>query len=191
MRKLVNGRPTITEVRSASGTLYPKTEYTWANVQPNSGVYIPYVQLQKGYTCDGDATCRITQSATTIDNYGNPTGIYNYGECPGGNCNNLNGDESATLISYVLDQNKNIFGVPKEVINSGFILSGGNYVLTTPYLKRQWLYYDNLPLGQVDKGNITQIEQWNSGGINPVTTISYDSYGNPVTITDPRGNSAH
>ncbi len=41
----------------------------------------------------------------------------------------------------------------------------------------------------MDKGNITRIEQWNSGGINPITTISYDSYGNPVTITDPRGNS--
>lgn len=51
------------------------------------------------------------------------------------------------------------------------------------------LYYDNLPLGQVDIGNNTKEENWVSGTAYKTTTKTYNTYGLVISLIDPRGNS--
>lgn len=48
-------------------------------------------------------------------------------------------------------------------------------------------YYDNLALGQVDVGNETKTEFWESGSDYASTTRSYNSYGIATQETDARG----
>ncbi|MEJ2221800.1 MAG: FG-GAP-like repeat-containing protein, partial [Desulfobacterales bacterium] len=42
---------------------------------------------------------------------------------------------------------------------------------------------------EAGSGNMLFREQWNDRGENPITRWTYDSYGNPVTETDARGNT--
>jgi len=38
-------------------------------------------------------------------------------------------------------------------------------------------------------GNLVSTENWLDGGTNPIVTMTYDGYGNPITLTDARGNT--
>ena len=46
-------------------------------------------------------------------------------------------------------------------------------------------YYEYEP----GSGNLLSQEQWLEGGVNPKVSMTYDAYGNPVSVTDAKGNT--
>jgi YD repeat-containing protein len=61
-------------------------------------------------------------------------------------------------------------------------------------LSEQWFYYDGngntfLPLGTVSKGNLKRVRgrQTPTNAAGPETRMTYDAYGNAITVTDPNG----
>lgn len=49
-------------------------------------------------------------------------------------------------------------------------------------------YYDNQSLGSVTTGNLTKQQDWVIGSTYVDTELTYDSYGNILTKTDPNSN---
>jgi len=69
-------------------------------------------------------------------------------------------------------------------------------------VEEKWLFYDDLGLGSVGRGNLTRIESWLSSSVVPApsctaapksscvtTEMAYDDYGNVIAVVDSEGRA--
>ncbi|MBU1131529.1 hypothetical protein KJ840_05355, partial [Patescibacteria group bacterium] len=114
------------------------------------------------------------------DAYGNINSEINYGQVNAANNGvylDIGSDRKNSSYQYAENSEKYIHSAPKNKILTD--QSGSNSTATD-------LYYDDLPLGQVDYVNLTK-EDMDIAGID--YEAGYNSYGLVVTSTDPLGNN--
>ncbi|MBI5421542.1 hypothetical protein HZA44_00190, partial [Candidatus Peregrinibacteria bacterium] len=128
---------------------------------------------------------RSIAKAFEYDSFGNPTVVTDYGEVT------LNGNDGSFADSgndllrqtttYAQNQANYVVGLASE---SKLMDQSGNQV------SDQRMYYDNLALGDVLKGNATKNETWlNTTDTFLAQTTDYDDFGLPIRQTNPRGFS--
>ncbi|OHA58443.1 MAG: hypothetical protein A2571_01535 [Candidatus Vogelbacteria bacterium RIFOXYD1_FULL_44_32] len=181
------GRIYRVEKYDSAGNLLTQEISRWGRVAlaVSAGLDRSFVPLLNNIkmTYDGDNSHRDVAEAYTYDNFGNLVRAENYGEVVAsddGSFSDLGSDKTTKILSYVTNSTTGILGLVRmeELRNN----NGAN-VAVKKY------YYDNLPIGAVQRGNLTKTESW-VGGTKWVTTAnSYDNQGLLKTSTDGRGYS--
>lgn len=187
---IFKGRPQRQETYDSNNTLFSKTVNTWdSQVLPNGARFV-FLKRKDNFVFDGNTTGRRTAEEFFYEEnpqYGNLTRAVQLGEVDLQTGENTIGNDTRTVETvYVRNTSspKWLIGLPGQTIVRD---NAGNIVRQT------WFYYDNHPNAndQPDKGLLTKKMDWAGGGaqdINPVTTYSYDAYGNLKTTVDPVGN---
>ncbi|OGX37530.1 MAG: hypothetical protein A3C53_04955 [Omnitrophica WOR_2 bacterium RIFCSPHIGHO2_02_FULL_68_15] len=175
------GRPFRTELKDASGALWTRTEQTWQSSEPYPGVRVVALAQTDALIFDGDATCRQVRSRFTYDQYGNVTRADEDGEV------GIAGDERSTLMTYTLNPSAWIVNKPQSIQT----LNANNTLVA-----QRRLYYDGATaLGAAPTlGNLTKEEEWlgptgSTGETWLGTTLTYDAYGNVLSVTDAKGRT--
>ncbi len=151
---------------------YFQTENEWISEQKN-GYYIIRLNSTKEYAYDSQfANPKVTQESYNYDGYGNIIKLSSLGDL------NLAGDEKYSYFEYIY----NIAGWIADKLKHVYSLDS-----SSTKIRESWYNYDNLN-NVVVKGDLTKKEEWLNGGINPVTTYAYDSYGNIISETDPNSH---
>ncbi|MBI2547802.1 VCBS repeat-containing protein [Candidatus Woesearchaeota archaeon] len=121
---------------------------------------------------DGQATAKSVKEEYMYDTYGNPYRTNYYGDL------SIVGDEKEEVYLYVYNPSAWIVDTPRSYELKDNI--GGRTIQQRAYS------YDNKGYGLAPtKGDLTKKEEWLAFGQNPITTYSYDTYGNKVTETNP------
>ncbi|MBN2306805.1 hypothetical protein JXD20_02370 [Candidatus Peregrinibacteria bacterium] len=173
------GRAYRTEAYDSNGQLVTATVNRFEHKTLDTDHYYPYLSQTLSQSFDGGMT-KATAKAFTYDDIGNVIQVIDYGEVvsnQNGNFTDTGNDLLKTLISYV---SQSAFPYENKTEGqSGTLLSDSK------------TYYDGLPLGQADKGNVTAQEAWlDSSGGWLRSEIEYNEYGLPTKTTNPRGYSA-
>ncbi|MBI4847635.1 MAG: hypothetical protein HY808_03540, partial [Nitrospirae bacterium] len=163
---IFKGLPYDQIIRDSSGNIYTRTYNTYQSTTPYTGVKFPYLYQKDDYLYDGTSTAKQARSLFTYDAYGNITRRYSYGDLA------VTGDERDEYTEYAYDTTNWKVSLP----NHSYVNDSSG---TTK--AQAWFTYDT-------KGNLLTKTNWLNGGINPVTTYTYDAYGNVQTIKDPRNN---
>ena len=171
------GRPYRTEAYDNNGQLVTSTVNRFEYRTLGADHYYPYLSQTLRQTFDG-GVAKATAKAFTYDEIGNVIQVVDYGEVSAsgtnGSFSDVGNDLLKTLISYVADS-----ALPYQNQVQG---------QTGALLSQSRTYYDDLPLGQKDKGNATAQESWlDSSGSWLRSEIEYNEYGLPVETTNPRG----
>ncbi len=165
------------KTNDASGNAYLETLDTW-NSSSSSGVFTNTLGSEKKYTYDGSASNpKIAQTDYTYDSYGNVTEESDLGDT------STNNDDRYIHKQYTYNTSSWIVNLPYDTYTNG---TGD-----TTKVSETWDYYDG-NTGLTDaptKGDLTKETKWLSGGTNPVTTYTYDSYGNKTQVTDDNSHS--
>lgn len=164
---IFKGLPDEQITRDSSGDIYTKTENTYESSSPYTGVDFPYLKQKDDYVYDGTATPKQARTDFEYDSYGNITRKYLYGDV------SITGDERDEYIEYNYDLTNWIVSLPSTTYVKDNI--------GTIKVQTWFTYYSGM-------GNLWKEESWLDTGANPVTTYTYDSYGNVETITDPKNN---
>lgn len=169
---------------TSAANLYSRTINKWARADYGDGRnFVKLVQWVK-QVFDGDSSHRDTAASTTYnDANGNVLISDNWGEVTGnsdGTFTDVGSDAATTTYSYAASSTLSTMSLPsRELMND----QSGSTVKDT-----KW-YYDSLSLGSVSKGNQTKEERLVSGSSYASTTKTYDTYGNVLVFTDPRGGT--
>ncbi len=164
---IFKGLPYEQITKDSAGNIYTRTYNTFQQVSPYTGVNFPYLAQKDDYIYDGVPTYKQAAVSFTYDSYGNITRKYLWGDV------SITGDESDELMEYTIDYTKWLFLPSHTYVNDSI-----------GALKAQaWSTYDT-------KGNLLIKTAWLNGGTNPAITYTYDSYGNRISITDPKTNPA-
>lgn len=181
----------------------------WGKVQltdddPESERHFPFLARQTQLQFDGGVNSRARAKEFSYDDFGNVIVEVDYGEVEingeAGDFTDILEDKITSTTDYVQNEAARIVTLPYQTESKDF---------ANNLIAEQRTYYDDLALGQVEKGNATKTEthsaasdfittqtQYNSQGLptqttNPrnfTTTVTYDSYNlYPITSTDPRG----
>ncbi len=97
-----------------------------------------------------------------------------------GSYTDIGEDDRTTTSAYATDATGVIKALPSTITLTD---TDGVTVSQTRYT------YDDLALGLVSTGNVTQQEVWISGTDYVTTGFTYDTYGNAITQIDPLGNT--
>ncbi|OGL47349.1 MAG: hypothetical protein A2W05_00960, partial [Candidatus Schekmanbacteria bacterium RBG_16_38_10] len=151
----------------SSGNIYTKTYNTYQYTNPYTGVNFPYLSQKDDYVYDGTSTPKQAAISFTYDSYGNITRKYFYGDV------SITGDERDEYTEYNYDTINWLVSLP----SSTYVKDSGGVTKAQAW----FTYYSGT-------GNLWKEESWLQGGTNPITTYTYDSYGNVWTITDPKNN---
>jgi len=157
------GRPLQIQQKDSQGNLLRETLYTWAISTLFLGVAYIHLDSLAANICDGNTPCKQTRTDYTYDLYGNTTSEEHQGDL------SVTGDEHSTHALYIYDLTNWIVATPSWLAIKD---------AASTIRKQSWLTYDIL-------GRLIQREDWLEGGINPVTTLGYDEYGNVTTVTNP------
>ena len=162
------GLPSETEIRDEQGDLYSKIVNTYESTSPHTDVIFPYLKQSDEYVYDGDGMSpRQATTNVVYDAYGNMTEKHLFGDT------SVTGDERDEYTNYYNDTSKWIVSLPDHTyVNDD----------TGTKVSEAWFAYDTT------NGNLLTETRWNDSGTDPVTTYTYDSYGNQDSITDPEGN---
>jgi RHS repeat-associated protein len=167
---------------SAATGIVVRREYNlWAS-EPFPGTQAGRAQLWLGFTERetydlGDNPPHLLVTANDRpDTYGNVTHTYTQGATPA--------DRVDTYTEYAVPL------APSHVHDKPWhttVWAGGTK------LSEQWFTYDGIdgngiPLGKVEQGNVKMVQAWLKDLPDPKTYMTYDAYGNVVSVTDPRGN---
>jgi len=154
-------------IRDSYGNVFDNVHKSYQATYPYSGCVFPYLLQSDEYLYDGSLSYKHTASWFEYDAYGNVTRKYNYGDTA------ISGDERDERIEYAYDTSRWIVSLPSHT-----------YVMDNEAnLKAQsWFTYYSGTTNLYTKTN------WLDNGVNPLTTYTYDSYGNLYTTTDPMGN---
>jgi YD repeat-containing protein len=156
---------------------YAKTVNTWSSSQSN-GSYTVNLTQEKNYTYDGTASNpKIKETDYQYDTYGNITKKSELGDT------GVSGDERYTYTAYTTNPTLWIVNTPSDT----YI----NKADDATKVSETWNYYDNNAnlTDAPSKGDLTKQVKWLSGGTNPTTTYTFDSYGNKTQETDANNHS--
>lgn len=177
------GKEARVELDDSLGNPYSATANLWsAEASTASGVYIARLDETDSYTYDGTASNPkvVTTLYQNYDNYGNPWLVIDEGDT------SVTGDETYVYNEYVYNPSLWIVGKPMHSYTSSAPCTSSSACSTK--LRESWFYYDRafswqnqLPFA----GNLTQREDWNNSGANPISTYYYDLSGNVIKKTDP------
>lgn len=137
-----------------------------------SGDNMIYLNETSSQIYDGEAIPFITNVTFEYDSYGNVQEINNLGDVA------VSGDEKFETFNYFY--NTTTFVVNKPSNYTLFESDDSTVVNQIKY------FYDNQISG-VNIGRLTKVENINNLGENPKTLYVYDSSGNVIILTDPRG----
>jgi len=179
------GRLLQKEVKDSSGNLFTKEVNTWDDTHPYTDVHFVFLSQEDDYVYDGDSSYKHTRKEYTYDSYGNLASITERGDM------GVSGDERKTVNEYVYNTTDYILNALSKstIYDSDF----------TTVRVEKYSYYDGATsiTTAPTKGLLTKEEKWlntasgcGTPGVctnNPKTAMTYDSYGNLATITDPRG----
>lgn len=171
------------ESYDSNGHLYSLTINKWESGDPGGGGRFAKLVQTLEFVYDGNSTHR--EKAETYvydDSTGNLTQKTTWGEVKGnndGSFTDIGADTYTTTITYAIGSGLNVAGLPSQEL---VVDQNANKVKEAKY------YYDELPLGSVDKGNVTREEDWKSGADYISTTRIYNALGLVSSATDPRGH---
>jgi YD repeat-containing protein len=154
--------------RDSSGNIYTRSVNTYETTSPYPEINFPYLRQKDDYIYDGTSTPKQARIEFWYDDYGNIIKKYFHGDV------SIVGDEREEYTEYNYDTTNWIVSLPVYT-----------YVKDSDGVIRARTWFTYYP----DTGNLWTKEQWLEGGTNPVTTYTYDSYGNIEIITDPEGNT--
>lgn len=175
--KELKGKEYKTEIYNQYGNIFSKSEnnynFTYKN---NNSVYVSQLKFSSSYLYDGiNETPIITNVSYKYDDYSNIINKINYGNIF------VSGDEKYENYSFIY--NNSLWILDKA---SKYQLFNSN----NEKLRETKYFYDNKEHGNLLKGDLTKTENWlDTGGGNPTTYYSYDSFGNLIKQTDALGNT--
>jgi len=179
----LKGKPLNLSVKNTSGQEFYQETYIWQTRKLSDGangdlrdVTFPF-QEQKIQTVleKGNGTPVTLKWEFGYDDFGNMTRQYAYGRTDTGW-----DDERITETVYTAAHTS---GQIAWILNKAVETSVTDE--TGARASHQRSYFDNLPLGQVGKGNLTKAENWVEENHYAVTVRNdYDIYGNVVTVYD-------
>ncbi|MHC4745412.1 MAG: toxin TcdB middle/N-terminal domain-containing protein, partial [Planctomycetota bacterium] len=189
----LKGRLIALETADADERLFLRAENLWIPQLVGTGID----QKQVFFACNKETVSRVYEGGNTpvtlkssfeYDDYGNLTAERNYGiidPClPAADPNHFRLGEDEVFVSseYICDPNLWMLGFKKSETVADF---DGNIKARTRS------YYDNLPLGQISKGNLTRQEDWldTEGRFIPTLTNEYDAFGNITRIINANGHA--
>lgn len=157
-----------------------------------AGTGTPYVTQSKHYFCDGAATynellsqmtngttsqskCKMAAVQFDHDGYGNVTGKHYLGDVL------IQGDEKDEYIDYTYNHSEYSTLTSKWVLSLPYTA----YTQVSGVTKAQaWFSYNTT------NGNNLTKTFWLQNGTNPVTTYTYDNYGNVSSVKDANNHLA-
>jgi len=197
------GKPYRTKTWEAAGVVYgneivnPESlkliSETTTSYEPDSDNIAPYFTPPKqidNYLYG--VVSKHTKTVYTFDDYGNMTREENYGDV-----NDPPPADRTIEKKYFYNTTDYIVGLPyRETVYEGIGTA-------TPKASHDY-YYDDLASCSAQatgnqtpvKGNLTRVQRWLDGGVNPEQWTAYDSYGNvlctrdPNSVRDPNGKIA-
>ena len=175
--KQLKGKEYKTETFDRNGNILSATENNFNFTAKDYGIFVTNLISTSNYQYDGTLTNpKIVNVSYKYDNYSNVINKPQFGDV------SINGDEKYENYTYAINLTPWILDKVSWHI---LFDSSYNKIRETKY------FYDNKEYGSVSsKGELTKTEQWlNTGGGNPTTTFTYDSFGNLYQQTDALGRT--
>ncbi|RJQ49681.1 MAG: hypothetical protein C4538_01680, partial [Nitrospiraceae bacterium] len=163
--------------KDSAGNILSKTVNTYQSSTPYANTSMPYLSQKDDYEYDGASTARQATVTFTYDSYGNVREKHFLGDVSNSN------DQRYEFTEYYLDgQIGNwLVSLPKNTCVSNVLITDCNEGSGNLKAKDSFTYYPNT-------GNLWTKTSWFNGGVSPVITYTYDSFGNVETITDAKNN---
>ncbi|HEX04304.1 MAG TPA: hypothetical protein ENH10_03990 [Bacteroidetes bacterium] len=162
----------------SNGNPYRSSVNEWLYDDTRGNYNVTYLNKSTDYFYDGsESNPKIASVWYTYDDYGNVIEKNLRGDTA------VSGDEKHEHAVYGVNETAWILRKPCHA-----------YLQDAAYanVSRSWLYYDDQSKCAVPlKGSLTKTESWLEGGENVNSSISYDSYGNVISSTNPRGYTAN
>ncbi len=180
------GRIYRQETLDGSGNMYRIILSKWDRSDLGNGRSFPFLSQAVTMQYDGGSTHNDTAVSYAYDQYGNITSEKNWGEVTANNDGTFSDIGSDTVIKenlYAQSSTGYITALPQQVT-----LKDGSGT----QLQQQRIFYDNLPLGQVAKGNMTKQEEWLNPGNRFIAAKqqTFNIFGLVTATTDPRGKTS-
>lgn len=184
------GKPYYTVVKHPLGI--PKKE-TWQKYGLHTLVTEPVIGRLSTFAYPAETVTRTTESSATTGTaevytydtaLGERTELQNRGfvaVSSNGSYTDIPGDTRYRFMAYATNISNSIVKPSREDIRTGASISDT--------IARIEYFYDNQPLGKVGSlGNLTKESRWiaGNGATVAATTYTHDSFGNVLTITNPR-----
>ena len=156
----------------SSGNLLAQSTYTVSYSTPFAGVYFPITAETDSYVGNKHSVVKYA-----YDSYGNLTQEQDLGDV------SVTGDERTLVTGYSASTGAYLVGysVTKQVFSglgtTGALLSDTSF------------YYDSTYSTNPTSGVLTKTDQWLSGGQDPISTTTYDVYGNVTDTYDALYNA--
>jgi RHS repeat-associated protein len=168
----LKGRLANVQTTDSLSIPYAKTENVWG-IATSSGVMTIRLDEEKEYTHDGaTASAKVKEVEYQYDSYGNVTKISELGDT------SISTDNRYIYNEYTASTSAWLVNTLKHTYR--------NDATDSAKMSETWLYYDQHS-GNSDAphfGDVTKEVRWLSGGSNPETNYTYDSYGNVATEKD-------
>jgi RHS repeat-associated protein len=189
----LKGKLIALETADIDDRLFLRAENLWVPQLVDTGIdqgqiFFAYNKESVSKLYEGGDTPVTLKSSFEYDDYGNLTAERDYGiinPClPTTDPNHfrLGDDEILVLFEYICDVNQWMLCFEKSRTITDL---DGNIKARTRS------YYDNLPLGQISKGNMTRQEDWlnTQDRFVPTLTNEYDSFGNITRIANANNHA--
>lgn len=146
-------------------------------------VSFPFVSEIREFSYEVSEDAKMTLTTFARDEFGNVIDTKEYGEYDDAAGQDVGTDKRQTIVEYINDKDRNILGVPKHSTVYGFDINN-EYGAQ----RESWMYYDNMPFGELIKGQLTKTEARKDNGNNISTEMGYDVYGNVNWTIDANRN---
>jgi YD repeat-containing protein len=176
------GLPYRVEQKDVSGNLLSKTVNAWERSDLGQGRSFLKIARITDFEHNGDSSNKSKAETHLYNDFnGNRTGSISWGEVSAsndGSFTDIGSDKASSTIAYAAS-------------STGYLILPASETLwnqSGSKIRETRVYYDNLSLGSVSKGNQTKEERWISSSSYASTTKVYNAYGLPTEERDARGN---